>query len=97
MIAIGLMSGTSLDGIDAVRIAVHPRAHGYEVETQAFVTLPFETDLRRRILASYPPAPLDALALSALHADIGEAGGGIGKCWQFKSHVGLLFGFISAL
>jgi len=75
VIAIGLMSGTSLDGIDAVRIAVHPRAHGYEVETQAFVTLPFETDLRRRILASYPPAPLDALALSALHADIGDAFG----------------------
>ncbi len=73
MIAVGLMSGTSLDGIDAVRIAVRPRADGYDVETQAFVTLPFEAELRRRILAAYPPGPLDALGLSALHADVGEA------------------------
>lgn len=73
MIAVGLMSGTSLDGIDAVRIAVRPRAHGYDVETQAFVTLPFDAGLRTRILAAYPPAPLDALAFSALHADLGAA------------------------
>lgn len=73
MIAVGLMSGTSLDGIDAVRIAVRPRARGYEVTTQSFVTVPFDAALRARILAAYPPAPLDALALSALHADVGEA------------------------
>jgi anhydro-N-acetylmuramic acid kinase len=73
MIAIGLMSGTSLDGIDAVRIAVQPRALGYDVETLSFATLPFESALRARILAAYPPAPLDALALSALHADVGDA------------------------
>jgi anhydro-N-acetylmuramic acid kinase len=73
VIAIGLMSGTSLDGIDAVRIALHPRAHGYDVETQSFATLPFTAELRARILAAYPPARLDALALSALHADVGDA------------------------
>jgi anhydro-N-acetylmuramic acid kinase len=73
MIAIGLMSGTSLDGIDAVRVAVRPRGHGYAVETQAFTTAPFTPDLRARILAAYPPAPVGALALSALHAAVGEA------------------------
>jgi anhydro-N-acetylmuramic acid kinase len=73
MIAIGLMSGTSLDGIDAVRVAIRPHGPGYEVRKQAFVTQPFEPALRARILAAYPPAPLGALALSALHADIGEA------------------------
>ena len=73
MIAIGLMSGTSLDGIDAVRVAVRPRPRGYDVETLAFVTLPFDAALRARMLAAYPPAPLGALALSALHADVGAA------------------------
>jgi anhydro-N-acetylmuramic acid kinase len=75
VIAIGLMCGTSLDGIDAVRVAIAPRASGYAVETLAFTTLPFEPALRARILAAYPPAALPALALSALHADVGEAFG----------------------
>lgn len=73
MIAVGLISGTSLDGIDAVRIALQPRGSGYHVETQAFLTLPFAPELRARVLAAYPPAPLDAVAFSALHADVGEA------------------------
>ena len=73
MIAIGLLSGTSLDGIDAVRIALHPRPRGFGVQTEAFVTLPFDAALRARILAAYPPAPIGALELSALHAAVGEA------------------------
>jgi anhydro-N-acetylmuramic acid kinase len=73
MIAIGLMSGTSLDGIDAVRVELQPREHGYRVATRAFLTVPFPAELRARLLAAYPPAPLDALALSALHADVGDA------------------------
>ena len=73
MIAVGLMCGTSLDGIDAVRVAVRPRGGGYAVETLAFLSQPFAPALRARILAAYPPAPLDALAVSALHAAVGEA------------------------
>lgn len=73
MIAVGLMSGTSLDGIDAVRIALRPRGQGYELETLAFLTRPFAPELRLRLLAAYPPAQLDALALAALHADVGAA------------------------
>lgn len=73
MIAIGLLSGTSLDGIDAVRVALRPRPGGFDVQTEAFVTLPFDAALRARILAAYPPAPIGALELSALHAATGEA------------------------
>lgn len=75
MIALGLICGTSLDGIDAVRVDVRPRAHGYAVTTLAFATVPFEPALRARILAAYPPQPVDALAISALHADVGTAFG----------------------
>lgn len=73
MIAAGLMSGTSLDGIDAVRISVQPRGSGYAISTQAFETVPFDPELRARILLAYPPAPIGALELAALHAEIGEA------------------------
>jgi len=73
MIAVGLMSGTSLDGIDAARVRLQPRGAGYTVQTLEFVTVPFPAPLRERIAAAYPPAALDALALSALHAEVGAA------------------------
>jgi anhydro-N-acetylmuramic acid kinase len=73
MIAVGLMCGTSLDGIDAARVSIEPDGAGYRVNTLAFLTLPFDDALRARVHAAYPPAPLDALALSRLHADVGEA------------------------
>jgi len=73
MIAVGLMCGTSLDGIDAVRVALTPRADGYEIATLAFATHALDARLRARIAAAFPPAELDALALSRLHADVGEA------------------------
>ncbi len=75
MIAVGLMSGTSLDGIDAVRVALRPGAH-YAFELQAFATIPFEGGLRARIMGrAYPPAKLDALEVLRLHAEVGDAFG----------------------
>lgn len=71
MIAIGLMAGTSLDGIDAVRVVLRPRAAGYAVRTEAFATTPFPPDLRRRLTAAFPPAAVSALEVSALHAEVG--------------------------
>jgi anhydro-N-acetylmuramic acid kinase len=73
MIAVGLMCGTSLDGIDAARVSLVPRGEGYAVETLAFAMVPFDAQLRARVQAAYPPARLGALAVSRLHADIGEA------------------------
>jgi anhydro-N-acetylmuramic acid kinase len=75
MIAVGLMCGTSLDGIDAARVTLAPRDGGYAVETQAFAMVPFEAGLRARVLNAYPPARISALAFSRLHADVGEAFG----------------------
>lgn len=75
MIAIGLMAGTSLDGIDAVRVALLPRGRGYAVTTEAFAIVPFPADLRARLEHSFPPQPVDALAVAALHAAIGDAFG----------------------
>ncbi|HEX3466010.1 MAG TPA: anhydro-N-acetylmuramic acid kinase [Candidatus Elarobacter sp.] len=71
----GLISGTSLDGIDVAICDVTPNADGVNVSCERFATIPFAESLRIRIMAAYPPAPIGALELSALHAAIGEAFG----------------------
>jgi len=75
VIVAGVLSGTSLDGIDVAVVDIRPRGDGYRLATLAFETVPFADGLRERLLAAFPPAPLDALAFSALHADVGAAFG----------------------
>lgn len=48
--ALGLMSGTSLDGIDAAVLTTDGRAH---VELGEALTVPYESDLRERIRAVF--------------------------------------------
>lgn len=71
----GVLSGTSLDGIDVAvcRIATH--GEGVRVVCERSATVPFEESLRARIVAAYPPAAVGALEVSALHAAIGAAFG----------------------
>lgn len=71
----GIISGTSLDGIDVAICDVTAAGTAIHVRCERFATIPFAEDLRARILAAYPPAPVGALELSALHAAIGEAFG----------------------
>ncbi len=81
MIVAGVLSGTSLDGIDVGIADIGPGRR----RVLAFATVPFAPEMRARILAAYPPAPLDALTFCALHADIGTAFG------QAVAHVGAGF------
>ena len=71
----GILSGTSLDGIDVAICELTPHGEGVRVRCEHFATVPFEERLRTRIVAAYPPAPVGTLELSALHAAIGEAFG----------------------
>lgn len=73
MLAIGMMSGTSLDGIDAVLVDLRPRGEGYAVDVKRFVTVPFSRELRARIDAALPPnAPGPAL-VATLEGELGRA------------------------
>lgn len=71
----GIISGTSLDGIDVAICDVRTEGEAVRARCERFATVPFADDLRARIIAAYPPAPIGALQLSALHAAIGEAFG----------------------
>jgi anhydro-N-acetylmuramic acid kinase len=71
----GVLSGTSLDGIDVALCEITARGEGARVRCERFATVPFDDRLRGRILAAYPPAPVGALEVAALHAAIGDAFG----------------------
>lgn len=70
-----MLSGTSLDGIDVAVCEVRARGEGVRVDCERFATVPFDEALRARIAAAYPPAPVGALEVSALHAAVGAAFG----------------------
>src|ERR1700680_4526958 len=50
MLALGLMSGTSLDGVAAALVELTPQARGYLIEVVRFQTIPFEPAFHARLL-----------------------------------------------
>src|SRR5262245_40619311 len=64
MIAVGLMSGTSADGVSAATIRVEKR-----LKLLAYRTFPYPPALRERVLAA---GDLRVPCLSELHADLGK-------------------------
>jgi anhydro-N-acetylmuramic acid kinase len=71
----GVLSGTSLDGIDVAICEVSSSGERVRARCERFATVPFEDSLRARIMAAFPPAAVGALEVSALHARVGEAFG----------------------
>lgn len=72
MIGVGLMSGTSLDGIDAVCVEIQPRDDSYHLEVQEFRTCEFPNDLRDELLACMEPHNASAQTFARLHQRLGE-------------------------
>lgn len=75
MIAVGLMSGTSLDGIDAALVQIRPRADRYALTLLRFETFEFDAGLLQALAAALPPGDGSAAVLAALHRALGEAFG----------------------
>jgi len=73
MLAVGLMSGTSLDGIDAALVRIRPLGPTYELELACFQTSPFEPALRDELLAALPPNAGSVAAVAQLHHALGGA------------------------
>jgi anhydro-N-acetylmuramic acid kinase len=75
MRAVGLMSGTSLDGIDAACLEIRPRGEGYAIELLRFLTVPFSEAVRERLRAALPPHAPALGEIAALDASLGAAFG----------------------
>jgi len=71
----GMLSGTSLDAIDVAVCEVRWVEGRVDARCESFVAVPFDHGLQARITAAFPPAPVGALEISALHAAIGDAFG----------------------
>jgi anhydro-N-acetylmuramic acid kinase len=73
MLAVGLMSGTSLDGIDAALVSIAPRGNGYHLDLRRFETLPFGDDVHAALRSALPPNPGSVGAAAELHHTLGVA------------------------
>lgn len=88
MLAVGLMSGTSLDGVDAALVRILPRGPSYALELLRFETLPFDRALKEELPAVLPPNPGSLAALARLHRTLGEAFGRAAKAVTGSQSVG---------
>lgn len=73
MLAVGLMSGTSLDGIDAALVRLRPHASSYRIDVLNFLTLPFEDELLEKLRAILPPNDGTIAQAALVHHALGEA------------------------
>ncbi len=69
---LGLMSGTSFDGVDAVKARLKLTGAGLEWAVLERRSLPYPAPLRRRLLASLTPETSGVSTLTQLHAELGE-------------------------
>lgn len=72
MIAIGLMSGTSLDGIDAALVEIHPRGASYAFELLDFGTVPYDRETVDALKSIMPPNDGSTSAVAHMHHHVGE-------------------------
>ncbi len=72
MRVIGLISGTSADGIDAALCEIDGAPPSVQARIVAGHTYPYPPELRTRILTSYEPARSSTDELCRLNAEIGE-------------------------
>lgn len=79
MIAVGLMSGTSLDGIDAGLVRIVPVGATYQLELLEFRTVAYDRATIRKLREILPPNAGTAAALAELHGVIGRAFGAAAK------------------
>ena len=71
-IAIGLMSGTSADGIDAAVVELRGCGTDTRVRQLGFITLPFSDEVRQKILQVAGGAPLDSREICLLNFYLGD-------------------------
>lgn len=69
---VGLMSGTSTDGVDAALVEVRGFGLQQQVRLIHWLTVEFDDAMRERIFAVYPPHRFTAEEISKLNFDLGE-------------------------
>lgn len=68
---VGLMSGTSADGLDIALCEVQETAEGMQAKVITGTTIPYDAAMRQRILTACDPDRSSTPHISALHTDLG--------------------------
>ncbi|MEM6326800.1 MAG: anhydro-N-acetylmuramic acid kinase [Bacteroidota bacterium] len=71
-IVAGIMSGTSLDGVDAAIVRLSGSGRDVQIETLGFASEPYDADLRERLAAQVEASTSDVRGLAVLHAALAE-------------------------
>jgi anhydro-N-acetylmuramic acid kinase len=81
-LAVGLISGTSMDGIDAALVELSGRREHPQVDLRGFQTTPYPPTLRRRLLEIAGGDPTTSGEISSLNFVLGElfAGAALAVC-----------------
>lgn len=69
---IGLMSGTSLDGIDAVLVEITGKNEIEKVDVLAFEMFPYQEDLKQKIILESEPSTSSVAKICALNFELGK-------------------------
>ncbi len=72
MLAVGLMSGTSLDGIDAALCEVSSFGDNTKIEERHFHTFPLPKSVKEKIRACAANIPLEPAELTSLNFELGQ-------------------------
>ncbi|GIV61479.1 MAG: anhydro-N-acetylmuramic acid kinase [Rhodothermaceae bacterium] len=72
-LVVGLMSGTSLDGVDAALVHLSGSGRGLRLAPRAFVTLPYPEPLQASLLANSDPATSSVRDLALLNVRVAHA------------------------
>jgi anhydro-N-acetylmuramic acid kinase len=86
--AIGLMSGTSHDGVSAALVEIDERAHP-PARALAFHTYPYPAALRARLLEATAGAQVGAAEISTLNFELGRAFARAARAIAVRAHVTL--------
>ena len=73
MLVIGLISGTSLDGIDAALVDIEPDGDMLRLAPREFVVVPYADALRDAAHALLPPEQGSTAAVCAANVELGQA------------------------
>ncbi|WP_308807555.1 anhydro-N-acetylmuramic acid kinase AnmK [Bacillus sp. MCCB 382] len=71
-LAVGLMSGTSVDGVDAALVSIEGAGTDTVVELVHYSTAPFPQQVKKKIFDVMSPTDSSTPLLSSLHFELGE-------------------------
>ncbi len=72
MKAVGLMSGTSADGVDAALVKISERSGKIKTRLDAFQTYPYPPALKRKVFSASSSTSADFAELAGLNVKLGE-------------------------